>query len=73
MKLKTDLSTLFSADAVVSANANSNTIVITDVSSSIRHVVEVIAAMDHQKIIASDVKVFHLKNASATRRRQAHH
>ncbi len=66
VKLKTDLASLFNTDAVVIANANSNTIVITDVSSSIRHVVEVIAAMDHQKIIASDVRVFHLKYASAT-------
>lgn len=66
VKLRQDLTALFSAEADVTANASSNTIVITDSSANIRRIVEVIAAMDRHTAATTDIKIFQLKNATAS-------
>lgn len=65
-KLRTDLQALYSAEADVTSNAGSNTIIITDSSANIRRLVEIIASMDRQLASTADIKVFQLEYASAT-------
>lgn len=65
-KLRQDLTAMFSADADVTSNAASNTIIITDTSANIRRIVEIIHAMDRHLSSAADIKVFQLKNAVAS-------
>jgi general secretion pathway protein D len=65
VRLRQDLSSMFSPEADVSANAASNTLVITDTSARIHRIVEIVAAMDTQLIRQSDLKVFKLKYANA--------
>ena len=66
VKLKTDLAPLIGTDADVSANASSNTFVITDTSANVRRVVEIISAMDQKNPSVSDLGMYHLKFADAT-------
>jgi general secretion pathway protein D len=65
MQLKNDLAPV-TGEATVTANANSNSIIITDTSANIRRIVRIIAALDAHQADAATVKVFHLKYASAT-------
>ena len=68
VKLKQDLASMLSTNADVVANTASNTLVVTDTASNVRHLVEVIAIMDKQALVGSDIKVFKLKygNSSTT-------
>lgn len=66
VQLKTDLTPLINSNADVTANASSNTIVVTDKSSNIRRLVEIISSMDTHLASASDVRVFQLKYAQAS-------
>lgn len=66
VQLKTDLTPLLNSNADVTANASSNSIIITDTSSNIRRVVEIISALDTHLAGSADVKVVQLKYASAT-------
>jgi general secretion pathway protein D len=66
VKLKADLQPLVSSDADVTANAASNTIIVTDSSANIHRIVEIVAALDKHQEAVSDIKIFQLKYANAT-------
>ena len=61
--LVNNLQPLLSRDTVITANESANTIVITDVQTSIRRAVEIIRAIDLGTEEVISVKVFRLKNA----------
>jgi general secretion pathway protein D len=65
MQLKTDLGPLISPEADFSANASSNSIILTDSAANIKRIVEIISALDTSLAGAAEVKVFQLKFASA--------
>jgi len=58
-----DLATLLPSSATITANQDSNSLIITDTQSNIRHIVELIAALDGAAGSVSSMKVFQLKNA----------
>lgn len=61
-----DLSSFVSPQATVVANDAGNSIVITDTQSNIRHVVEIIKAIDSSAEAETEIRVFRLKYASPT-------
>ena len=65
-KLMTEIQPLVGADADITSNAGSNTIVMTDTSSNIRRVVEIISAMDKRDASDNTIHVRHLLYADAT-------
>jgi general secretion pathway protein D len=65
-KLKTDLQPLVSTDADFTANAMSNTLIMTDTSANIRRVVEIVANLDKRDAQANSIIVKQLKFADAT-------
>jgi len=64
-QLKKDFTPLIPTYADLSANAGSNTLIMTDTSSNIKRVVEIIRAMDQQSTVVTEVKVFQLKYANS--------
>ena len=66
VKLKTDLQPLIGTDADLSANASSNSIIITDTSANIRRVVQIVYNMDKREASENDIVVQQLKFADAT-------
>jgi len=64
-KLKDDLKPLMTPDADVAANEGSNSIIITDASSSIRRLVQIIAGLDQHEAGTSEIRVVPLKYANA--------
>ncbi len=58
-----DLATLLPSSATITANQDSNSLVVTDTQSNIRHIVELISALDGSAGSVSAIKVFQLKNA----------
>src|SRR5271170_4119282 len=66
VKLKTDLQPLVSTDADLTANAASNSLMITDTSANVRRVVEIVSSLDKRETDASDIRVKQLKYADAT-------
>lgn len=66
VKLKTDLASLIPASADVTSNASSNTLIITSTASTVRHIVEIVQAIDVHMSEVSQVRVFQLKFANAT-------
>jgi len=58
-----DLATLLPSSATITANQDSNSLVVTDTQSNIRHIVELISALDGSAGSVSALKVFQLKNA----------
>ncbi len=65
-QLKTDLTPLIGTDADFTANASSNSIIMTDTSANVRRIVEIISALDTSLAASTEVKVFQLKYANAT-------
>ena len=61
-----DLSSFVSPQATVVANEAGNSIVITDTQSNIRHLVEIIKAVDNSAEAETEIRVFRLKYASPT-------
>ncbi len=61
-----DLATLLPSSATITANADSNSLIVTDTQSNIRHIVELISALDSSAGSVSAMKVFQLKNADPT-------
>jgi general secretion pathway protein D len=61
-----DLSSFVSPQATVVANDAGNSIVITDTQSNIRHIVEIIKAIDSSAEAETEIRVFHLQFASPT-------
>src|SRR2546421_369839 len=67
MQLKNDLAPLIdTSQADFTANASSNTLIITDTAANVRRIVEIVSALDSHLIDAAEVKVFQLQYASAS-------
>ena len=64
-ELRQDLQPLIAPEADFTANASSNSLVMTDTSANVRRLVEIIAAMDTSLAGSVEVKVFQLKYANA--------
>jgi general secretion pathway protein D len=64
-KLKTDLASLIPSSADVTANASSNTLIVTSTEATIRRLAEIIRAIDVHMSEVSQVKVYQLKYANA--------
>ena len=64
-KLRDDLKPLIGTDADLTANEGSNTIIITDASSSIRRIVQIIANLDLHEATTAEIRITQLKNANA--------
>ena len=65
VQLKRDLATLVPAYADLSANAATNTLILTDTKANVRRFVEIIREIDSQTASVSEVKVYQLKFANA--------
>ena len=65
-QLVSDLSSFVSPQATVVANEAGNSIVITDTQSNIRHLAEIIKAVDDSAEAETEIRVFRLKYASPT-------
>jgi type II secretory pathway component GspD/PulD (secretin) len=63
-QLVTDLSSFVSPQATIVANEAGNSIVVTDTQSNIRHLTEIIRAIDNSAEGETEIRVFHLKYAS---------
>ncbi len=61
-----DLATLLPSSATITANQDSNSLIVTDTQSNIRHIVELVSALDGSAGSVSAMKVFVLKNADPT-------
>jgi len=65
-QLAKDLASFISPQATFVANAAGNSIVMTDTQSNIRHMVEIIRAIDSSAEAETEIRVFHLTHASPT-------
>ncbi len=65
-QLVTDLSPFVSSGAIIIANQAGNSIVITDTQANIRHLVEIIKAIDSSAEDVTELRVFHLQYADPT-------
>ena len=63
-QLVTDLSSFVSPQATIVANEAGNSIVVTDTQSNIRHLAEIIRAIDDSAEGETEIRVFHLKYAN---------
>jgi general secretion pathway protein D len=63
-QLVTDLSSFVSPQATIVANEAGNAIVITDTQANIRHLTEIIKAVDSSAEGETEIRVFHLQYAS---------
>jgi type II secretory pathway component GspD/PulD (secretin) len=63
-QLVSDLTSFVSPQATVVANEAGNSIVITDTQSNIRHLAEIIRAIDNSAEAETEIRVFRLKHAS---------
>lgn len=64
-KLRDDLKPLIGPDADVTSNEGSNTIIITDSSSSIRRIVKIISNLDQHEATTAEIRIVQLKYANA--------
>jgi general secretion pathway protein D len=62
-QLVSDISPFVSSGATIIANQAGNSIIITDTQANIRHLVEIIKAIDSSAEDVTEVKVFHLRYA----------
>jgi type II secretory pathway component GspD/PulD (secretin) len=58
-----DLATLIPGSATLTANKDSNSLIVTDTQINIRHIVEIVAALDTSSDTVSTLRVFRLHNA----------
>jgi len=65
VQLKRDLATLIPTYADLSANAATNTLILTDTQTNVRRFVEIIHAIDTQTAVVSEVRVYQLKYANS--------
>ncbi len=63
-QLVSDLTSFVSPQATVVANEAGNSIVITDTQQNIKHLMEIIKAVDNSAQSETEIRVFHLKHAS---------
>lgn len=66
VKLKDDLASLIPSYANLTANADSNALILTDTTANIRRLVEIVRALDTHMAAVAEVKVFHLRYSDAT-------
>ncbi len=65
-KLKTELQPLLNTEADVTSTSGTNSIIVTDTSANIRRLMKIIKALDQGEASSTELKVFELKNASAS-------
>jgi type II secretory pathway component GspD/PulD (secretin) len=65
-QLVSDLSLFVSAQATIVANEAGNSILVTDTQSNIRHLAEIIRAIDNSAEAETEIRVFRLQHASPT-------
>ncbi len=65
-QLVSDLTSFVSPQATVVANEAGNSVVITDTQQNIRHLTEIIKAIDGSAEAETEIRVFHLNHASPT-------
>jgi general secretion pathway protein D len=65
-QLASDLSSFVSPQATIVANEAGNAIVVTDTQSNIRHLVQLIQAVDNSAEAETEIRVFHLQYANPT-------
>lgn len=65
-QLVSDISPFVSSQATIIANQAGNSVIITDVQSNIRHLVEIIRSIDLSAEDSTEVRVFHLAHADPT-------
>jgi len=65
-QLVSDLSLFVSSHATIVANEAGNSILITDTQANIRHLAEIIKAIDSSAEASTEIKVYHLKHANPT-------
>lgn len=58
-----DLATLLPGSATLTANQDSNSLVVTDTNINVRHIVEIVSALDTSADTVSTMKMFKLTNA----------
>ena len=63
--LQENLISLLSESADFSANADTNTLIITDTANNIRRILEIVRAIDTHKASIAEIRVFHLSYADA--------
>jgi len=63
MQASRDLATLLPGSATLTANEDSNSLVVTDTQMNVRHIVELVAALDTSADTVSSMRVFKLNNA----------
>lgn len=61
-----DLATLLPSSATITANQDSNSLVVTDTQINVHHIVELVAALDTSVDSDTTTRIFHLKNADPT-------
>lgn len=61
-----DIATLLPSSATITANQDSNSLVVTDTQINVHHIVELVAALDTSVDSESTTRIFHLKNADPT-------
>ena len=66
VQLKQDLAALIGIEADLSANASSNSLILTDSAANVRRIVQIISILDTHLADSSEVKVFQLKYAGAS-------
>jgi general secretion pathway protein D len=63
MQAATDLATLLPSSATITANQDSNSIVVTDTQMNVRHIVTLVSALDTSIDSVSTMRIFKLQNA----------
>ena len=58
-----DLASLLPSSATLTANKDSNSLIVTDTQMNVRHIVEIVASLDTSSDTVSALRVFRLKNA----------
>lgn len=61
-----DIATLLPSSATITANQDSNSLVVTDTQINVHHIVELVAALDTSVDSDTTTRIFHLKNADPT-------
>lgn len=65
-QLKNELAAMINPDAPFTADVTSNSLMITDTSANIKRIVQIVSELDSSVIDSAEVKVFALKNATAS-------
>jgi len=65
-KVASDIATLIPGSSTLTANEDSNSLVVTDTNINIRHIVEIVAALDLSVQSDSTMRIFKLRNADPT-------